>query len=93
MVWRFFSIDIAMMIFNKKELCLTQSIRAQSEIREILSSNGIVYDLTTIDRAPLGGGNGTVREGYKAILLYKFKVKKSEYDKAKNLIARVKMTD
>lgn len=82
-----------MIIFNKKELCLTMSIRAQSEIREILSGNGIAYDVTTIDRAPLGGGNGPVREGYKSSTIYKFKVKKTDYDKAKYLISKVTMTD
>lgn len=79
------------MIFHKKELCLTQSVKAREEVADILHRNDIAFDLTTIDRNAIGGGNGVVREGYKSSTLYKFQVKKSDYEQAVHLIAHVNL--
>ena len=82
-----------MILFHSCELCLTQSKSACMQIRRILDAHDIVYDVTTIDRNPIGGGNGAVREGYKSLTLYKIKVKKKDYVKAKHLIAQVNLMD
>lgn len=80
------------MLFPKRELCLTQSLRAQSEIRKILNENGIKYDVTTIDRNNIMS-NLSFSRGYRSSVIYKFAVSKKDYDKALNLIRHIRLND
>lgn len=37
-------------IFNRREICLTYSVKEQSKIRKELSQNNIKYHISTINR-------------------------------------------
>lgn len=79
------------MIFKKK-LCITRSIRAQAEIRAILSRNHIRYELKTIDR-------NKYNETYRIVsnpvndLIYEFFVAKKDIETARYLIQEVRLQD
>ena len=79
-------------IFNRKELLVTFDIKKQSDVRDILSANGINYIVKVVDRqnsslfgnsrARVGslGMNANVEYGYKIF------VHKNDYDMALNLV-------
>ncbi len=80
-------------IFNMKELCITYSMKEQSEIRDALSKNNIDYKIRTINRmapSPLSSGQrgrvGSFGQNMDLNYEYIFYVQKKEYDHAKFVI-------
>lgn len=80
-------------IFNRCELCLTISQRAQSEVRKILQQHDIEYSLKTVDETPNHGNRIRTSARKQPILIYTFYVNKKQYDTAKHLIAPISLTD
>ena len=81
-------------IFNRKELIVTNDMKRQSQIRDILSADGIDYTISTknIMGSQTGGsrrstfGNTGLNQNYS--YEYKIYVHKKDYDKALFLIRR-----
>ena len=79
-------------IFNRRELILTLSMERQAEVRAILSTNGIYYQVKTTNlqnqqtldsRKAHAGSSGIFSDhSYE----YKIYVHKRDYEKAKYLI-------
>lgn len=80
-------------IFNKKELCITYSMKEQSDIRYALASNKIDYQIRTINRmsaSPFSSGqrarSGSLGNNKDLNNEYIFYVRKVDYDNAKYAI-------
>ena len=79
-------------IFNRKELLLTDDMKRQSDVRDLLAQNGVDYAVKTISRqSPTGPDSSRARTGSFGIDLsrayeYRIYVRKSDYEKAKSLI-------
>ena len=79
-------------IFNRKELLLTDDMKRQSDVRDLLAQNGIDYAVKTINRqSPAFLSSSRARTGSFGIDLsrayeYRIYVRKSDYEKAKLLI-------
>lgn len=79
-------------IFNRKELIVTMEINRQSEVRDILSQNGIDYTVktTNLQSSPILGnrrgrvGNFGINQDYS--YEYKIYVHKKDFEKAVCLI-------
>lgn len=79
-------------LFNRKELIITMDMKQQSEIRNILSANGIDYKIKTTNletptafdrhRARLGSAGIDLNHVYE----YKIYVNKKDYNAAMSLI-------
>ena len=80
--------------FNRKELCLTMSMRAQSELRAILQQNQIEYKLKLVDESVnrMAGVQNAMPRG-KSTTLYTFYVLKKDYEKAKACIQGIRLQD
>lgn len=73
-------------ILNRRELILTQSMKRQSEIRAILSANGIDYQLKTLSPPNQRGHRGSLGINSDCSYEYRIYVHKKDYEKAKYLI-------
>lgn len=80
-------------IFNRAEVCTTYSMQEQSEIRNLLTQQGIDYSLKTIDRkspSPMGSGSrartGSFGEDPSKTCEYIFYVHKDDIEKAKHIV-------
>lgn len=79
-------------IFNRKELIITMEMKRQSEVRDILSQNGIDYTVktTNLQAAPVVGnqrgrtGNFGINQYYS--YEYKIYVHKNDFERAVSLI-------
>ncbi len=79
-------------IFNRKELIVTTEMDRQSEVRNILSQNGIDYTvkITNLEAAPMIGnrrgvvGSFGINQDYS--YEYKIYVHKKDFEKATYLI-------
>lgn len=79
-------------IFNRKELIVTMEMDRQSEVRNILSQNGIDYTVktTNLEAAPMIGnrrgvvGSFGINQDYS--YEYKIYVHKKDFEKATYLI-------
>lgn len=79
-------------IFNRKELIITMEMKRQSEVRDILSQNGIDYTVktTNLQAAPVAGshrgrtGNFGINQDYS--YEYKIYVHKKDFERAESLI-------
>lgn len=79
-------------IFNRKELLVTMDMKRQSDIRDILSVNGIDYQVkttnletpTSFDRQRANVGSLGINQNYS--YEYKIYVNKKDYDAASKLI-------
>ena len=79
-------------IFNRKELIITMEMKRQSEVRDILSRNGIDYTVktTNLQAAPVVGsqrgrtGNSGINQDYS--YEYKIYVHKKDFERAMFLI-------
>ena len=79
-------------IFNRKELLVTMDMKRQSDIRDILSVNGIDYQVkttnletpTSFDRQRANAGSLGINQNYSYD--YKIYVNKKDYDAASKLI-------
>ncbi len=85
--------DHMITIFNRKELIVTMEMDRQSEVRNILSQNGIDYTVktTNLQAAPVMGGNRRRQYGSFGInpqysYEYKIYVHKNDFEKAAYLI-------
>ena len=83
------------MIFNRKELIVTASMKKQEEVREVLSKNHIPYEVKTVNRSSgsaLGGRTravtGTFGEKPEFMYEYILYVKKEDYEEAVSLIRK-----
>lgn len=83
-------------IFNRKELCITFSMKEQSEIRCALSNNDIDYQIKTVDRmspSPFSIGSrgrvGSFGQNMNVNYEYIFYVRKIDYDNAKLIINKL----
>lgn len=80
-------------IFNRAEVFTTYSMQEQSEIRNLLTQQGIHYSLKTINRkspSPMGSGSrartGSFGEDLSKMYEYIFYVHKNEVEKAKHVV-------
>ncbi len=79
-------------IFNRKELLLTDDMKRQADVRDLLAQNGVDYAVKTINRQnPTVPDSSRARTGSFGIDLsrayeYRIYVRKSDYEKAKSLI-------
>ena len=79
-------------IFNRKELLVTMDMNKQANVRDILSSNGIPYEIKTTNlqsSQAVGsrrGRYGSFGVNQKFSYEYKIYVHKNDYDKAVGLI-------
>ena len=79
-------------IFNRKELLLTDDMKRQSDVRDLLAQNSINYAVKTISRqSPTVPDSSPHAPGSFGIDLsrayeYRIYVRKSDYEKAKSLI-------
>ena len=79
-------------IFNRKELIITMELKRQSEVRDILSQNGIDYTVktTNLQAAAVVGsqrgrtGNFGINQDYS--YEYKIYVHKKDFERAVSLI-------
>ena len=79
-------------IFNRKELIITMEMKRQSEVRDILSQNGIDYTVKTTNlqaTAVVGSqrgrtGNFGINQDYS--YEYKIYVHKKDFERAVSLI-------
>lgn len=71
-------------IFNRKELYITFSMEEQSRIRSVLAAANIDYALKVSGGVRSTGGHRTVAVGIRgeSQYLYKFYVKKADYERA-----------
>lgn len=83
-------------IFNRKELCITYSMKNQSEIRDTLSSNNIDYQIKTVDRMSSSlfssgsrGRVGLFGQNMNNNYEYIFYIRKIDYDNAKFIISKL----
>ena len=80
-------------IFNRKELLITMDIIQQSNVRNVLSANGIDYTtkVTNLQNSSIfenkRGRYGSLGINQKYSYEYKIYVHKKDYDYALNLIA------
>lgn len=80
-------------IFNRRELMVTMDMKRQGEVRNILASNGIEYDIKVTNlESPAMMGNPRARTGsmginQKQTYEYKIYVHKKDYDEAEWLIS------
>lgn len=81
------------MIFNRKELVFTYSMKEQGETRMLLSQNKIPYKIVTKNRGDLHSFRGGSRTytgtlGMDSDLLYEYRiyVHKDDFEKAKAVI-------
>lgn len=81
-------------IFNRRELCITYSMKRQSEIRNALSDNNIDYQIKTVNRmspSPVSRGirakTGSFGQNPHINYEYIFYVRKTDYDIAKRAIS------
>lgn len=82
-------------LFNRKELTVTNDLKRQAEIRELLSDNFIDYDLkvTNVGSASFMGpsrGRGVPGINQQTQYEYKFYVHKEDYEKAYYLLTHEK---
>ncbi|MEE0420136.1 MAG: hypothetical protein UDG86_08850 [Lachnospiraceae bacterium] len=79
-------------VWNRRELCITFQLKEQSEIRNLLTTEGIDYSLKVIDRSsPSVLANTRARVGsygqdqalMKEYIIY---VHKKDYERAANLM-------
>lgn len=81
-------------IFNRKEICVCQSIERFSEIRNMLIENNIKYTYRVIDRNSSNivgsqrGRTGTFGQNMNASKTYYVYVHKKDYDDAIGLVVR-----
>ena len=80
-------------VFNRKELLLTHDIQKQGDVRAILQSNHIPYQVKVTNRyspSPFGNSprarTGTFGADPARLYEYKIYVKKADYEKAKFLL-------
>ena len=81
-------------LFNRKELTVTNDLKKQAEIRELLLANFINYDMkvTNIGSASFMGasrGRGVPGINQQTQYEYKFYVHKENYEKAYYLLNKV----
>lgn len=83
-------------IFNRKELCITYSMKKQSDIRYALVDKNIEYQIKTINRmsaSPFSSGtrarSGSFGQKMDLNYEYIFYVRKVDYENAKHAINRV----
>lgn len=81
------------MIFKRKELTITFSIKEQAEIKEVLQSNGIQYKCKIKNRNSVSpfsserGRTGTLGQDMELTYEYIFFVDKQDYEKAKSILS------
>lgn len=81
-------------IFNRKEVCVCQSIERFNEIRNILIENNIKYTYRVIDRNSSNvvgsqrGRTGTFGQNMNASKAYYVYVHRKDYDNAIGLVGR-----
>lgn len=80
-------------IFNRKELCATFDMKEQTRVRSILADNKIDYSVKTTNRmsaSPMAAGErnraGAYGQSTDNMYEYQIFVRKSDYEKAKQLI-------
>ena len=80
-------------IFNRKELCITYSMKEQAEIRNKLSQNNIAYSIRVINRMSpslFGSGirsrAGSFGQNMDFNYEYIIYVHKKDYEEAKHII-------
>lgn len=80
-------------IFNRRELCVTDDMKEQARVREILAGNGFDYYVKTVNRMSASvvsmgdrGRVGTYGQDASAMYEYKIYVRKADYEKASGLI-------
>lgn len=80
-------------VFNRKELLITYDIKVQSDVRTILQNHSIDYDVKVTNRlspSSMGTGSraqtGSMGNDLDKIYEYKIYVKKSDYERAVDLI-------
>lgn len=80
-------------IFNRKEVCITHSMQAQSEIRSLLAQNGVDYSVKVVNRkspSPVDAGSraraGSFGENPGKMYEYIFYVHKDDIEKAKHIV-------
>lgn len=82
------------MIFTKKELTITFSMKEQAEIRQLLEDNQIKYTYKIKNRnsaSPFSstrGRTGTLGQNKEIANEYVFYVDKKDYEKAKDILAK-----
>ena len=84
------------MIFSKRELITTFSMKEQAQVRELLHNNDIKYKCKIINRnsaSPFGSSRartGTLGQNMELTYEYIFSVNKKDYEKAKSILGRLK---
>ena len=79
-------------IFNRKELLVTYDMKRQSDVRDVLSANGIDYTVKVTDRqtsdifASSRTRVGSFGMNQNSAYEYKIYVHKKDYDDAEKLI-------
>lgn len=79
-------------LFNRRELLVTDSMKRQSEIRALLSKNGIGYSLKTrgqddsLTRSDVRARTGSAGIDLEHMYMYTFYVHKDDYEKAQHVI-------
>ena len=83
---------IKVSLLNRKELFISYEMKKQADIRNLLTANGIDYQVKVVNRknpSPLGGNDrartGTFGENLEAEYQYIIYVAKEDYEKAKHL--------
>jgi len=81
-------------VFNRKELTITFDMKKQAEIRDLLALHKIPYTVNVINRkspSPMAAGSrartGTWSEDLTVAYEYIFYVKKTDYQKAADIIS------
>lgn len=76
-------------IFNRKELCITFSLKEQGNIRDLLNANGIEYYFKVDNRSGhIRGHMGSFGINMDLEHKYIFYVNKKDFEKAKYIIRR-----
>ena len=80
---------------NRKELTVTYSLKEQARIRDILSANGIDYNIKTLNTtspSPMTAGRRAILGNFgidqSVAYEYKIYVKKDELERARYLIRK-----
>lgn len=73
-------------IFNRAEVCTTYSMQEQSEIRNLLTQEGIDYSLKTVNLKSPSPMTGSFGEDLSKTYEYIFYVHKDDIEKAKHIV-------
>lgn len=76
-------------IFNRRELCITFSIKEQNDVRDLLSANGIEYYFKVYNRSGnMRHDRGSFGLNMNVEYKYIFYVNKKDFERAKHIIGR-----